>query len=155
MTALHCECSGAADPSRFAKTAAPLERSKRNAKREERREQREERLEKREVQERSEKEEIREESRKGLEKYEKRSKTDPEGSKLRSRSSLNHPRRLFGRPRVPLDCCGSGFGRLLGRSRDAPERSWAPLGYLLGCLGVNLMFFLNDVRAPRQCPRIK
>ena len=56
--------SGAADPSRFAKTAAPLERSKRNAKREERREQgeerrqkREERFKKRDIQERSEKEE--------------------------------------------------------------------------------------------------
>ena len=38
--ALHVRGSGAADPSRFAKTAAPLERSKGNAKREERREQR-------------------------------------------------------------------------------------------------------------------
>ena len=62
--ALHVRDSGAADPSRFAKTAAPLERSKRNAKREERREQREERrqkreerLEKREMPERSKKEE--------------------------------------------------------------------------------------------------
>ena len=62
--ALHVRDSGAADPSRFAKTAAPLERSKRNAKREERREQgeerrqrREERFKKREIQERSEREE--------------------------------------------------------------------------------------------------
>ena len=46
--ALHVRDSGAADPSRFVKTAAPLERSKRNAKREERREQREERRQKRE-----------------------------------------------------------------------------------------------------------
>ena len=27
------------------------------------------------------------------------------------------------------------FGRLLGLSRGAPERSWAALGYLLGFLG--------------------
>ena len=46
--ALHGRDSGAADPSRFAKTAAPLERSKRNAKREERREHFEERRQKRE-----------------------------------------------------------------------------------------------------------
>ena len=46
--ALHVRDSGAADPSRFAKTAAPLERSKRNAKREERREHFEERRQKRE-----------------------------------------------------------------------------------------------------------
>ena len=70
MTALHVSGSGAADPSRFAKTAAPLERSKRNAKREERpehfeerRQKREERLEKREMPERSEKEEKQREQR--------------------------------------------------------------------------------------------
>ena len=38
---------GAADPSRFAKTAAPLERLKRNAKRDESREKRDDRREKR------------------------------------------------------------------------------------------------------------
>ena len=72
--ALHVRDSSAADPSRFAKTAAPLERSKRNAKREERREQREEgrqkreeRLEKREMQERSEKEERKKITEKALE----------------------------------------------------------------------------------------
>ena len=46
--ALHVHDSGAADPSRFAKTAAPLERSKRNVKREERREHFEEKRQKRE-----------------------------------------------------------------------------------------------------------
>ena len=73
--ALHVHDSGAADPSRFAKTAAPLERSKRNAQREERREQREERRQKREesfqereTQERSKKEERNKESREALEK---------------------------------------------------------------------------------------
>ena len=72
---------------------------------------------------------------------------------MRPRGSPNHPRRLFGRPRVPLEHSQGGFVRLLGLSRDAPERSWAPLGYLLGCLGVYLCVVLDDFCAPWQCPR--
>ena len=50
---------------------------------------------------------------------------------MRPRGSQYHPRRPFGRPRVPSVLSGGGFWRLLELSRDALERSWAALGALL------------------------
>ena len=57
---------------------------------------------------------------------------------MRPRGSPNHPSRPFGRPRVSSVLSEGGFWRLLGLSRDALERSWAPLGYPLGAWGEHL-----------------
>ena len=142
-------CSGAADPSRSAKTAAPLRReasvccvlpaslclcpfpSRVAASI------------------------LLRHLREALEKQEKLSKTSPEGSKMKPRGFKNHPRRFLGRSRVPSERSGGGFGKLLGLSRDAPERSWAPLGYLLGCLGVYLCVVLDYLCVSWKCPRRK
>ena len=61
---------------------------------------------------------------------------------MRPRGSQHHPRRTFGRLRVPSERSGGGFGMVLGLSQAAPERSWTPLGFLLGCLGKRFGFFL-------------
>ena len=107
------------------------------------------------MQERSEKEERNKESREALDKQEKLSQTGPGGSKMRPRSFQNHPGRSLGRPRVPSERSGGDFGQLLGLSRDAPERSWAPLGYLAGCLGVQFGALGDDFRAPKQSAKRK
>ena len=57
---------------------------------------------------------------------------------MKPRGSPNHPRRLFGRPRVPQTASGVVLGGSWGSPGallSAPGRSWAPLGDLLGCLG--------------------
>ena len=81
-----------------------------------------------------------------------RSKSTPKREKVSNGERLQNeaprlpkpPQKTFWTPKSPLRALQTGFGRLLGLSRGAPERSWAALGHLLGCLGGSCSPFGGD-----------
>ena len=72
----------------------------------------------------------REERREAQEKEESLGQTSPAETKMKPRGSPNHPRRWFGRPRVPQTASGMVLGGFWGSPGALLGSSWGPFGVL-------------------------